>query len=164
MLCGKKENKQTKKQCHRVKQGCPIFFHCGLKQVILKEPQANTWVWPGFGHPWSKKFSSFWSCSECNRPLGVACRHVSSVEFASTCGSGSDAACSASIWKHEEGQRVSGKIQMSGRRLVASFKLRESFVIHHPQHFTVEFGRPSGRDGRSADGEMTDDLKVLIYF
>lgn len=114
--------------------------------------------------PTPEQFKSFWSCSECNRLLGVACRHVSSVESAATRGSGSDAACGASIWKHEEGQRVSGKIQMSGRRLVASFKLRESFVIHHLQHFSVEFGGPSWRDGRSADGEMTDDLKVPIYF
>lgn len=137
----------------------PNIFTPQLPLWRKQEKQTNKKTVPS-----SEKFKSFWSCSECNWSLGVACRHVSSVESAATCGSGSDAACGASIWKHEEGQRVSGKIQMSGRRLAASFKLRESFVIHHLQHFSVEFGGPSWGDGRSADGEMTDDLKVPIYF
>lgn len=98
---------------------------------------------------------------EFNWLIGNAYWHVSSSECVAACGSGSNAACCVGIWKYKEGQRVSGKIQMSSGRLVASFKFRECFVIHHLQHFSVKFGGPSSRHRGSADGEMTDKSKVL---
>lgn len=68
---------------------------------------------------------------------------VSALESVATCGLRSNAACGVGIWKHEKGQRVSRKIQMSSGRFEASFQFRESFVIHHLQHFSVQFCGPS---------------------
>lgn len=68
------------------------------------------------------------------------CKHVvCGVRVAEVRGQRSDAAPGFSICEDEEGQRVRGELQMLGRRQAASVKVWERFIIHHLQHFAVQF-------------------------
>lgn len=58
----------------------------------------------------------------------------------------SDAGRSPSICEDEEGQRVRRKLQPLSWRQTTSFKVRKSFIIHHLQHFPVQFHRPSEKN------------------